>query len=74
MIINGLNLNSDRVTSTAAAADAAPPDADAPFADPSRNPNIANASAVTETTNANQPRTDLSSFAMPAIVTANRRT
>jgi hypothetical protein len=67
VIISGLNLNSLTVTSTLAAA-AGPPDA--PEADSLLNPNIAKASAITETTNANQPSTDLSSFAMGVIVTA----
>jgi hypothetical protein len=71
VIICGMILNSDRLTSTVADADAAVPVA--PDADPLRNPNIASTKAVTETTNANQPSTDLSSFAMGAIVTTNLR-
>ncbi len=63
VIINGLNLNSVSVTSTLTGAEAEAPDAEL-----SRSPNIANARAVIATTNANQPRTDLSSFAMRAIV------
>jgi hypothetical protein len=72
VIISGVNLNSLTVTSTlAGAALAEPPEA--PEADSLRNPKIASAKAITETVNANQPSTDLSSFAMGAIVTVKAR-
>jgi hypothetical protein len=72
MIISGVNLNSVSVTSTLAGA--APPEpSDAPEADSLRNPKIASAKAITATVNANQPSTDLSSFAMGAIVTVKAR-
>jgi hypothetical protein len=73
-IICGVILNSDRETSTTAEAEDASAVPVAPDADPLRNPNIASAKAVTETMNANQPSTDLSSFAMGAMVTTNVRT